>query len=607
MTNNLSKTILTFIFSITIISLQAANITWIGASSFWDDPTNWDTGTVPSAADHVIIPSGWVRVPANYTALATSIHLHPGTNLQIYPDATINVDGAINKAGIENEGRIFVQGIMNITNVSSPNGSAGKAIYNTNGLFVYSTGLLNIENIEDYCIDTRAPGYVSNSGDINISNVQSHGVYNTGTFRNYSVLDMSLHPSNPRSYGVYNRGAFNNYANGEIYTFRGYIGFYNHYNATLDNHGRIECEQAANSGFRNLATVTNNEDSSISCNLAGAYGFSNSGTFDNYGQTNIDYTGNTALRNSGTINNYRTILIFNSTTMGYYGLTGSTFNNYKSFIVDVSATSPLYGVYLRGSLTNHQDGVLSIDERILALGPLDNYGYISLLYTGNNNLISGNGAINNYSVIDDNTNCLPAGTNNQKLIIKPVTGPMQVGVPFSNVLEVASLAGINLNNWKIGPSNNTSAGTYDPLTNSFTPNANAVGLSTIYISINNGGNLSRNHTLELDSPILPFTGGDSPQFSLDNNGQSFQKMEELTVFPNPTRANLQLKSELFQEQPTQVQIINSLGQIVFQRTYAAGDKQQALNLPNHLANGIYLLECRQKGQAVAVERIQLQK
>ncbi len=50
-----------FLFT-TFTTINAASVTWLGGNAAWDDASQWDTGTVPTYGDDVIIPSGYCKI-----------------------------------------------------------------------------------------------------------------------------------------------------------------------------------------------------------------------------------------------------------------------------------------------------------------------------------------------------------------------------------------------------------------------------------------------------------------------------------------------------------------------------------------------------------------
>jgi len=262
-----------------------------------------------------------------------------------------------------------------------------------------------------------------------------------------------------------------------------------------------------------------------------------------------------------------------------------------------------------GMIENHHGGNIILNQvlDLRSTGTLLNNGFITSYLDDDDHIVDG--TFENNGVIDDNHNTFPNTVDNQKLIITPLTEPMYEGVPYSDVLEVVSLNGLTIGDWKVSQ-NGAVAGTYNEATNEFTPNSNAIGVSTIYISIHDDvSGVGRNFTLEVDGGVLPFTGNNNSAFIQNNQdgiNPDFQT-ESVDVFPNPTTGSIQMESEMFESNKTNVQVFNALGQLVQQAQLGQGDFVQRFDFSSELTSGIYFVKIFQKGKEVSVERVQLQR
>jgi len=81
----------------------------------------------------------------------------------------------------------------------------------------------------------------------------------------------------------------------------------------------------------------------------------------------------------------------------------------------------------------------------------------------------------------------------------------------------------------------------------------------------------------------------------------------LEAYPNPSTGLINLSSTLFEAAGTSIQVFNALGQIVLQEQIQEGQTKTQIELPSHLSNGLYTLQCIQKDQTVATKQIQLIK
>ena len=75
------------------VTVNDRNVTWLGNSTNWTDPSNWDAGRIPTASDIVYIPGVAPNFPdlqSGDNATAAEIHFQPGAQIghQSYLSAT---------------------------------------------------------------------------------------------------------------------------------------------------------------------------------------------------------------------------------------------------------------------------------------------------------------------------------------------------------------------------------------------------------------------------------------------------------------------------------------------------------------------------------------
>ena|GEM_PF-5817443 len=323
----------------------------------------------------------------------------------------------------------------------------------------------------------------------------------------------------------------------------------------------------------------------------------------------IEDATNTGVYNSSKIINEGSFAVRRGTgVMGIYLTDQGKITNHDLFTI--SGDYALHGIFLRGTVDNIGRAIIiSLNKISVAGGTLYNEGFLKSDYEGDHSIYGG-GEVVNVGAIDDNYNSFPSNLDNQQVVVKPTSNTMQVGVPYPNVLDIASLNNIDniSSNWRIGRSSGTSAGTYDINTNTFTPNAAAAGLTTIYFGIEMDG-LSRNHSLEIPGGVLAASTNsqlqDQPIEVADGISNPFQS--PLSIAPNPTTGMLRVQSELFENETTTILVFNTLGQLVHEVNNTNGDFEQQIDLPKQLSNGIYILQCLQHDQPIASKRIQLQR
>ncbi|MBK9018011.1 MAG: putative metal-binding motif-containing protein [Saprospiraceae bacterium] len=75
---------------------------------------------------------------------------------------------------------------------------------------------------------------------------------------------------------------------------------------------------------------------------------------------------------------------------------------------------------------------------------------------------------------------------NNRIIVERTVGTACENLPMADALDVTSLAGFNVVGWYTDAGCNTSAGTYNEMDNTFTPNDDAVGLTDFFVKISGG-------------------------------------------------------------------------------------------------------------------------
>jgi len=598
----------TFLFIIFLSSitntLYAATITWLGGNAAWDDPTQWDSGTIPTLGDDVIIPTGRVKIFSGDSEKANSIEVQSLARLYIYNGAELEISGAIDKNGLHNYGRVFVYGDLAIKDITQTNTVIdARAIVNEGRILTYSNSQINIKNIDDIAIDnTLAFSYFRIRGALTIKFVNNTAIVNQYLFVNYGNIDIEDSGLSSGSL-IVNTDEFRNQDGGEInLNSEIYGGFTN--SSEFHNYGDIFIENTT-IGLANLADVYNYESANIEVENNPGTGIDNrtGATITNEGLIFSRYS-SSGVFNAGTITNHFSLTIWYSyTNSSILNFAGGIINNYYSIYLGGSGYSDLYN---EGAIYNFQGGNFSINKTmdIAVGGSITNYGFLT---TYGSDPHTNSGTLLNYGVVDDNHGQLQSHITNSEVIVAPVSGPMQVGVPFANALEVASLSNVSIGDWKVSPTG-VIAGTYDESTNKFTPNASAAGISTLYVVFSDlATGIGRNFTFEIDSPILPFVGktiSASKRFKHETN-QNTSTESKVNIYPNPSSGNIHLESQLFEDDQIQVLVFNSLGQVVQQAELKTGQHVQSIEFSNHLINGMYIVKTMSGGQEVGVERIQL--
>jgi|GEM_PF-3183546 len=211
----------TVILLLYTLNLSATVITWTGGAGDWDVSSNWDTGTIPSTADDVMISSGVVTIPANYSALALSITISSAGVLDLADSSALQIDSA------------SVNGIAIYTGTSLNN--AGAIHINSPGIFgieIYSGAFHNLTTGEIYITNAGTGGIknhktgatLTNDGLIHINQTGlGDGIYSTKVVVNN--VDASIIIKNTETNGI------------------------NSYNGLLTNYGEIEIDSTGDDGM----------------------------------------------------------------------------------------------------------------------------------------------------------------------------------------------------------------------------------------------------------------------------------------------------------------------------------------------------------------------
>lgn len=590
-----------------ITSADAATITWLGGSGAWDDPSRWDTGTVPGYGDDVIIPSGYCRVYSGVYASATSVEVHSSGRLYINNGGELEISGTVNNDALHNMGRVYIHGFLAINDVSRTSSVySAKAIKNERYIYSYSESYINIKYIDDIGIyNVASTSYFRIQGGLTIYQVDNTGIWNEDRFYNYGTIN--INDSGVSSgFLIYSKDDFRNMSSGIInLNSDNYGGISNtSTSAPFRNYGEINID-GVEVGINNSAELTNYSEAHINVENAGASGFWNrkGATITNDGDLFVRDS-NAGIYNYGKLITNNSFVVF-FTIQGIRNFADGRIENSHHLIVE--STGPI-DIENDGDIYNFNGGYFQITGKLHMNSGSSflNYGFFIL---SGSSLHVVNGSFGNKGVIDDNYGQLLPLISNDGIVIAPVSGTMQVGVPFSNVLDVGSLAYANIYDWKVSQ-NGVVAGTYNETTNEFTPNASAIGVSTLYIEIYDiATGVGRNFSLELTNPVSPFSRKfniSSTRNQLDDNPEVLASTD-LNIYPNPSSGNIQLDSKIFSNNNADVHIFNNLGQLVQQERFISASDKQSIELSNQLMNGIYIIKILQEGKEIESKRIQLHR
>jgi len=597
-----------FLF-ISLTTINAATVTWLGGNSAWDNAAQWDTGTVPSYGDDVIIPSGYCKIYNGDSEGATSVEVQSSARLYIYNGGSLEISGAVDNHGLHNMGRVYHYGKLAINSITqtSPAASAN-AIKNESRIYTYSSSQINIKYIDDVAIyNDAAYSYFRARGSIWIYSVSNAAIFNFDRFYNSGTIDIS-DCGVSSGFLMANTDDFRNLSGG-VMTLNSniYGGLSNaSVGANFRNYGEINIDEVS-IGVNNHGSLTNYSGATIDSenNYSTSYNNRLSATITNYGYLKSTLAGS-GIYNYGNLINHESFTVFQSNANGCIrNFSTGHIDNYDYLYL--SGTTSI-DISNEGTMTNHYGGHIALNKTVetFAGSDISNYGFFVTYGSGSHSI---GGTFGNKGVIDDNHGQLQGAILNDRLVIAPVSGPMQVGVPYPNVLDVASLDDVDLVDWKISQ-NGAVAGTYNEATNEFTPNASAVGITTIYIEVYDlVSGAGRNFSLEIGSPILPFTKTGKTASTRNGQDNEFADMHvaEVNIYPNPTSGNIQLESPVFENNQTQVHLYNNLGQLVQQERLNSGSMNQSIDFSSQLTNGIYFVKILQEDKEINIRRIQLHR
>lgn len=566
-------------------SIHAATITWLGGDGEWEVASNWDSGTEPDNDDIVIIPSGNVTIESYGTASNILIQngslnvqgsLVVGIN-QVGPNGDIKAIEVMSGASLSNQGLIVVYENSNIGN--------GYLIFNDGNLINEVNGHIYLSGTSHSGIHNYINASITNHGYIEMENVKS-GVYCIPNMYNYGAMDIECTNTSVAVRSL----------------------FYNGTLASLTTNNLISVDQSG--------TVSNYGEINIDINANTGSAINSDGIWTNQVSSNLEILGNfsTGIYTFGTFRNKGNILIENNELYVSAIIMDGLFVNHQKGTINTQTsygiasagsclnygvwnmTSPAIGgvrsAYINsGSFNNRPKGKLLMDDLLqLSSGTtFNNQGHMFMTDINNQNGI--NGTFNNTGSLNDLHGNLPV-INNQSIIVEPTNQPLQANVPMSNILNIGSNPGATVLAWYTTPTGSTLAGSYNSSTNTFTPNNNAIGLSSLWVRtrINTGG-VTRRHEIKLSQPVQSKVHNHQDQEVADKHDQQF----DINVFPNPTSDRIEVISSY--NEYLNVSLIDLHGRIIIQKT--SNDVSCIIELPSDIPNGTYYVIAQaRKGESV---------
>ena len=456
-----------------------ATITWDGTGDGvnWSDANNWDSGTIPTAADDALIDG--FTVTLDITTTIQRVYVTGSGMLTIEAAATLNITGyTVDDEGFEvnNSAIVVNDGIINISNT---NGGTG-----ADGLYVRGT--------------------FTNNGTISIDGVGQHGLYiQRGNFTNSigaTVTVTNAGTLNGDGDCIYVDdssevpGLLTNFGTITLTTVVGSDdGIYVNDGSSLDNHGTLTISGTAKNGIRV-------DDGGIFNNLAGSILNVDGGTDD---QIFLDNT--CEFNNFGTINSTNA-----DASDGAIDVTDAAkFYNKSSGIINITDATT-YGVYVEKASSPLSAEL--INEGTITITDSSQDGIrvkTDALFTN-----STSGIVNIISAAEESIRIEPTGTVNNM-------GTMDIDNPLDHGMEIT------------GTFENSGSITIDD------PADNGIYLTNAGIFNNNvGGTINttnvEDHSIQVDanSNATPATFTNAGTITLTSSIDHALRLQEDAVFTN---------------------------------------------------------------------------
>jgi len=361
------------LFFLIAISLSGAVTTWTGGTANWDIATNWDTGTIPSASDDVIISSGHVTIPASYSAIALSVSISNSSILELANTGDLQIDNAtVHGIAIGTGASLLNSGIITINSpdIFGIQNSTGTFHNQSTGeIYIITAGTAGIKNYGLGAIMT-------NDGLIDIDEtILGDGIYSEKVIVNN--LGASINIKNTATNGLDSYGGFlTNYGSITI-DITGDHGMLIS-GSSFDNRGYVEVSHCFDGGGSN-----------------GAMGISASGIKNSSsGSIYIHHTEASAIRTEGDLENSGLIEIYDNSNTGIFVVDGTLSNQETGDIRLKNNGSDAISLSLA---TLENDGIILFDNNA---GKAVNLGSGSNSYNNTNGTLKGNGLISGGSFYD---------------------------------------------------------------------------------------------------------------------------------------------------------------------------------------------------------------
>lgn len=569
--------------------MQAATVTWNGSVGFWHQANRWDTGQVPGPDDDVIIPGGFAIVATNTQAFAKTVTVQSGSFFGVDFNGELRLADQLDVVAFTNHGSVLVVGTIFLDNIQ---GSDPLEVYRG----IVNHGLFQILN----------------SGEIQVNQVDNDVIYNElgALFLNAGSIQMNL-ATTAWIKGIYNRGRFDNQTTGVIRIKGSFYGIQNSPQSTyFYNRGKIVVAASEAAGISNRTLLRNFPTGSIALDRSGISNQSgdliNEGTiylgrFQSLSLTAFALTNQSFLQNTGIIT------IMSSETGGLNNRTSTSggspiFENDGTLVVRASNLASMRNDY---SFINTPNGRVEVDNTLEGTG----------LYLNNGILISAttsfhNPVLDNNGIVEDRHGRLQGNTNNMKVIVRPIPGPLFASQGIMPAFGVGSLSGVNVGDW-VDDLGGDICGGFLPSMNLLVVNANAEsdddGFLWVHLTLTSSGQSDWFRVKVTNNvPLQVGQAGRAPLFpaskeSIDQQDQAFA----VELFPNPTAGAFRIRMFTQTDQTYTASILDSHGRTLWtdhQRGY-----QQTLEFTPSLKlpAGTYWVRVRGEDGEYAVQQLMI--
>lgn len=376
----------------------------------------------------------------------------------------------------------------------------------------------------------------------------------TGAFENYGTIELvDMVDGGSAGLRVYLEGVFEN-----------------------KNGGSVQIDNISGSGIAIVMTgqFINEEGGTVQMNVLDEHGIDISGDFTNFGMITIEETPETGLYFIGNSigENYGTIQI---SDVGYSTIT---------------AFQHSFTVQANGTFKNRECGriITDLDFAVGTTASLTNEGWIKSEGTGYN--ISG--FFQNAGVVEDYEDGLNGQpVVNDAIIVREIPVALTVGVLSPNFLELGTLANHTVNGVYTDETLSTFAGAYAVASNSFNPNATAVGLTELFVRITDADGFC-SETFKVSVPLGISLSGAPAEKSLEGELDG----AAISVYPNPSNGQLVIEKPAG---PATLIWTDMTGRTVHQLSTEAA--KVMVELPGTMPTGLYQLLI-QAGEAAPIRQ-----